>query len=280
MYPFHYYSHFPPFAHDDTVFVAMSFAPLYEQRYFQVIDPAIRDVGLTPRIVRAGTVSDSILTKILEDIGRARLIFADITSSTCAAPDVSFRNENVMYELGIAHGRRLPEEVIVFRSDSDYLSFDVRHVRVNSYDPDGSPEEARKRVADALQDAVKETDLRRSMAVRLAADALDYTAWAALTATNDSKRIGNELGITEWHQILPKVAASEEGYSATRRLLELGLLRTEYRTPKMPHRFGTPLNWQGRPLSEVMEHRLSSLGEAVLREIAKRFLEPTAHGHP
>jgi len=69
-----------------------------------------------------------------------------------------------MYEVGLAHALRLPEEVILFRSDSDPLLFDVANVRVNWYDPDGNPEEARRKVADIIIEALKEVDLKKNLA--------------------------------------------------------------------------------------------------------------------
>lgn len=276
MYPADYYGLFPPFAYDETVFVAMSFDERFTPRYDKVISAAIDDVGLKPTVVRVGKVSDSILTKILEGIGRSRLVFADISSMpTDSLSAIPFRNGNVMYELGIAHAIRLPCEVVTFRSDNDPLLFDVLNVRVNRYDPDRAPKEARGQVADAIRDALSETDLRKAATVRRATDALDYAALAALTSTPEAVVVGKRLGIAEWHHVLPAVARSQEGYGATRRLLELGLLKTEYKTAKLPRRSGAALDWQARPIGEVLQPRLTRLGEAVLMEVGRRFLSTT-----
>ena len=54
------------------------------------------------------------------------------------------RNDNVLYEVGLAHAARLPAEVVLFRSDRDQLMVDVVNIRVNSYDPDRDPGAARE----------------------------------------------------------------------------------------------------------------------------------------
>ena len=64
------------------------------------------------------------LTKVLNGVTDARLILCDISSVAKVAGN-PFRNGNVMYEVGIAHACRLPEEVLLFRSDRDDLLFDV-----------------------------------------------------------------------------------------------------------------------------------------------------------
>jgi hypothetical protein len=92
----------------------------------------------------------------------------------------SFRNANVMYEVGIAHATRLPEEVLLFRSDDDRLLFDGANVRVNKYAPDERPDEARSIITKSIIDTLKELDLRRSLAVRQTAETLDFPSWGYL----------------------------------------------------------------------------------------------------
>ena len=140
---------FPPFPREDKVFVAMSFAPEFQRRWDNVIAPAIQEVGLEPFRVDQRKISDSILTDITKSIANHRLIFGDISVMFVheeAERRLPVRNANVMYEVGLAHTARLPEEVILFRSDNEYLPFDVMNIRVNSYDPDKAQDEARAKV--------------------------------------------------------------------------------------------------------------------------------------
>jgi hypothetical protein len=160
MYPSHFFGLFPPFPREDNVFVAMSFASRFDQRWNEVIAPAIHrvlrnEVPLEPLRVDSRKVSDSILTEILDGISKSRLVLADITT-VGKLDGTPIRNGNVMYEVGIAHAVRLPEEVLLFRSDKDALLFDTSSVRVNEYQPETSPDEARDIVASAILDAFRE----------------------------------------------------------------------------------------------------------------------------
>ena len=103
----------------------------------------------------ARRISDSILTEILSGVGTSRLFLADVTTLE-RADERPIRNGNVMYEVGIAHAVRLPEEVLLFRSDSDSLLFDVANVRVNTYSPEERPDEARALVSDSIVAALGE----------------------------------------------------------------------------------------------------------------------------
>ncbi len=74
--------------------------------------------------------SDSILTEILDGIGRCRAFLADI-SLIGEIENTPIRNANVLYEVGLAHAVRLPQEVLLFRSDDRPLMFDMANIRVN-----------------------------------------------------------------------------------------------------------------------------------------------------
>jgi hypothetical protein len=173
MYPLNVFNLFPPFPRNNNVFVAMSFDKKFENRWENVIKPAINEVGLKPYRVDQKTISDSIITEIVSGIGNCRLFFADVTTLEHCG-DRAFRNENVLYEVGIAHSRRLPEEVILFRSDNDHLMFDLANIRVNPYDPDEKPEEAKNLVSKALESARNEIVLQKHLSVQQTVDSLTY----------------------------------------------------------------------------------------------------------
>src|SRR6266540_2222774 len=66
-----------------------------------------------------------VMSDILEAIGRAEIVLADLTGT----------NANVMYELGIAHTVKDPKKVIIITQDAlEDLPFDVRDLRVLPYD--------------------------------------------------------------------------------------------------------------------------------------------------
>ncbi len=119
----------------------MSFDPSFDARWPHVLAPAVRavlvnDRPLDPHRVDLRRVSDSILTEILDGIARCRVFLADLTSFG-EINGRAVRNANVMYEVGLAHAVRQPEEVLLFRSDDLDLLFDITNVRVHRYDPDG-----------------------------------------------------------------------------------------------------------------------------------------------
>ena len=180
MYPRQFYEIYPAFPNTLDVFVIMSFNDEYMPRWTNVIAPAIQNikkgnVSLNPFRVDSRTIGDSILTDILQGIRRSIAVFADITSMGKASGN-SYRNGNVMYELGIAHAVRLPEEVVIFRSDTDALLFDTSNIRINQYDPDTKPDEAIKKIIQALLNSLREVDLKRHMTVERISASLDVNS--------------------------------------------------------------------------------------------------------
>jgi hypothetical protein len=239
--PAQHFALFPPFPRDRTVFVAMSFRPEMESRWRTVIAPAVGDVSVggervEPVRVEARTESDAVLAEILRAIGRARLVFADL--STIAG----VRSANVMYEVGVAHATRLPEEVVLFRDDRDPLLFDVSNIKVHQYDPDRDPAAARAQVTSTLAAALREIDLRKGLAVQHALEALDRDSYDLLRVTSRSE------------QPLPSLS---RGTATIQRLLELGLLRTREQE-----------NHADPP--ELVRYHVTPLGQEVLRAAEQR----------
>ena len=222
MFPHTYFALFPPFPRENKVFVAMSFDDRFQSRWEKVIAPAIRNVvvneiSLEPHRVDARRIGDSILTEILGGITNDLLILADVTTLGYEG-NQPIRNGNVMYEIGLAHAVRLPEEVLLFRSDTDRLLFDVANVRINSYDPDGNVDEARDKIADSIIESLKEIDLKRSLAIKAAAQSLDFKAWRILSLA------AMKNGLQQFPNTLANAAAN----AAITRLLEVGALETGY----------------------------------------------------
>ena len=266
MYPAHFLALFPPFPREDKVFVAMSFDARFDSRWKGVIAPAIQSVQvngkrLEPHRVDTRTVSDSILTEILSGISASRLVLADIT--TIGLLDGRpVRNGNVMYELGIAQAVRLPEEVLIFRSDADTLLFDTSTIRVNTYAPDDSPEEARDKVSESILSALRELDLRKHLAVRKAADSLDYPSWWLLAESQSGTGVSHPQQRT-MGQVLGNAARA----AAIARLLEMGALRARYLclTPEL---FAST---DETPATDLLKYECTEFGHAVFREGAARM---------
>ena len=258
MYPAHYANLFPPFPRNNNVFVAMSFAREFESRWNNVIKPAIASVQfdgtpLEAHRVDVRVVADSILTEILEGITNARLVLADLTTLHILN-DVACRNANVMYEVGIAQALRLPEEVLLFRSDNDRLLFDLMNVRVNPYDPDKDVDAAKKKISDCISDALKEIDQRKSAFVRRAADALDGSCFDVLLLSQKDGTF-TQPGFKHIFREMRHVAAIG-------RLLDLGILRfdgfdinkkVEY--PEQPIEYGYQITPFGSAVFDLIVER-------------------------
>ena len=155
MHPHAFYSSLFSPEERNEIFVIMSFADEFDERWLNVIEPAIReDVGLTPNRVDDRQSGESIVHDILDGIANSRLVLADITSSRMVdrnGQDWPQRNANVMWEVGVAHVMRLPDEVLMIRSDSDESIFDLTQFRAFPYDPLRRAK-ARKFIADLVRD--------------------------------------------------------------------------------------------------------------------------------
>ena len=107
----------------DTCFVMMPFAPPHGDYYNKIYEPGIRKAGLTP--VRADADifgTGKIMDQIWEGINSARVLVAEMTT----------KNPNVFYELGLAHALKKP--VVLISSNEADVPFDLQHIRVIYYD--------------------------------------------------------------------------------------------------------------------------------------------------
>jgi nucleoside 2-deoxyribosyltransferase len=105
----------------DTVFVLMPFSrdmdPIYE-----LIRDAATEAGL--RAYRADSISaaGSIIDQIFESIAKSGLVVAELTG----------RNQNVMYELGLANA--MGKKTLLLSQHIEEVPFDLRVHRVLTYD--------------------------------------------------------------------------------------------------------------------------------------------------
>ena len=107
----------------DTCFVMMPYAAPHGAYYSKVYEPAIEKAGLTA--VRADTDlfgTGKIMDQIWAGINSAKLLVAELTT----------RNPNVYYELGLAHALEKP--VVLVSSNEKDVPFDLQHIRVIYYD--------------------------------------------------------------------------------------------------------------------------------------------------
>ncbi|VCU72614.1 hypothetical protein PIGHUM_04716 [Pigmentiphaga humi] len=107
----------------DSCFVMMPFAPPLGEYYSKIYKPAIEKAGL--RAVRADADifgTGKIIDQIWAGINAAKVLVAELTT----------RNPNVFYELGLAHA--LAKPVVLISSNEADVPFDLKHIRVIYYD--------------------------------------------------------------------------------------------------------------------------------------------------
>jgi hypothetical protein len=106
----------------DTCFVMMPFGQWFDAYYKELFIPAIKDAGM--EALRADELfsTGTVIEQIWEQIQKAKILLADLTG----------KNANVFYELGLAHAAHKP---VVFTSGNlEDVPFDLRHLRVVIYD--------------------------------------------------------------------------------------------------------------------------------------------------
>lgn len=108
---------------NDSCFVMQPFAPPLGDYYEKIYKPAIEKAGLKP--VRADADifhTGKIMDQVWDGINAAKVLVAELTS----------RNPNVFYELGLAHALKKP--VVLVSSREEDVPFDLQHIRVIYYD--------------------------------------------------------------------------------------------------------------------------------------------------
>ncbi|WP_186267516.1 hypothetical protein [Burkholderia gladioli] len=108
----------------DTSFVISPFGEPFDTYFTHIVKPALEDCGLYAirgdSLYRPSTIVDDIWQGIRE----AKVLIAELTD----------RNPNVFYELGLAHAISKP--VILISKSIEDVPFDLRSIRVLVYDKD------------------------------------------------------------------------------------------------------------------------------------------------
>jgi hypothetical protein len=126
----------------------MPFGEWFDRYYQDIYVPAIREAGFEP--IRADELfsTGSVVEQIWEQIQKASVLLADLTG----------RNANVFYELGLAHAARKP--VVFTAPQVEDVPFDLRHLRVIIYEvrePEWSTK-LRTSVTDYLKNSFKDPE--------------------------------------------------------------------------------------------------------------------------
>jgi hypothetical protein len=106
----------------EVCFVIMPFGGWLDDYYLEIYCPAVRSAGLEPHRADDLFRPSTIVNDIWDYTKKARLLVADLTG----------KNPNVFYELGLAHAIRKP--VILLAESMDDIPFDLRALRIIIYD--------------------------------------------------------------------------------------------------------------------------------------------------
>lgn len=109
---------------ESLVFILMPFTSDLTAIYNGIVKPVVESKGMISRRADDISSNNAVMQDIWRSICEARFIVADITG----------RNPNVMYELGIAH--TIGKEVILIHQigDDSRFPFDIAHMRVITYE--------------------------------------------------------------------------------------------------------------------------------------------------
>ena len=134
---------------NDSCFVMMPFSDPLGSYYSKIYEPAIKKTGLKP--VRADDdifTTGKIIDQIWKGIKGSRVLVAELTN----------RNPNVFYELGLAHA--LDKPVVLVASNDKDVPFDLNHIRVIYYDVNDPfwGEKLIEKIAENILSALKNPD--------------------------------------------------------------------------------------------------------------------------
>jgi hypothetical protein len=221
-----------------STFVAMPFGNRFSYRsgeiYEQIIKAAANHadhLNETPRRFAEPKRADSspgtarvITESILTDILYSHLFMADLT----------FENEGVLIETGIAMGLKPnPQIILITQGDFSELHFDIRNIHVISYNEvDAVPKIAQAMIAAAKSfeaDADRTID---SITRTLTPDAvIVLNRYGTFQKVNSAQSLW--LGVAE--EIFPGHRRAEERFEgATRELFSKRLAYTEYKAKAIP----------------------------------------------
>lgn len=130
----------------ETCFVMMPFGEWFDRYYQEIHMPAIKEAGFEPMRADELFHTGTVVEQIWEQIQKARILLADLSG----------KNANVFYELGLAHAARKP--VVFTAANIEDVPFDLRHLRVIVYDV-RDPEwgtKLRQSISDYLRNAAKD----------------------------------------------------------------------------------------------------------------------------
>jgi hypothetical protein len=148
MYPKSYFQESEHKIESGRCFVIMPFASQFDP-VFASIERALEGPEVNFTCIRTDELHGGghIIEDILENIAKAEIILADVTG----------RNANVFYELGIAHMVKDIEKVLILTQNIDEVPFDLQQFRFITYE---KTVEGLSTLETALDSTIKEISAR------------------------------------------------------------------------------------------------------------------------
>ena len=248
----------------DEVFVAMSFETEFTNVWKCAIEPAILEASssLKPNRIDATTLSGDTVLRILDGICHSRLVFVDISIQK-QGRWAGQRNGNVMYELGLAHAWRQASEVIMVRSDSEPISFDVQSMFVHTYNP-ADLSGARIKFCELIKSSLSEVAFTKSLKIRQAIQGLDHLALQFISLHSRMEYFWIADFPPKQSQDLPVLTLKQDLYNMTaiHRLLECGILATDVKIDSGEHRAAFHWTAFGKAVLQALGWPIASCGLA------------------
>ncbi|NMC16441.1 MAG: hypothetical protein GYA40_07380 [Chloroflexi bacterium] len=192
MYPREYFDTFWRNDIKEEVFVAMPFHDEFVAVWEKAIKPGIEENGkyhLKANRVDVTTLSGSILSSIFDGIAHSKIFLADI-STTDTGKWAGQRNGNVMYEVGLAHALRHSSEVILLKSDSAPINFDIMSILIHNYDKNNL-EQAKQEIGEKVIATINNVEITKTLNVEKAVASINPPAMTYLI--NYGKYVGFSL---------------------------------------------------------------------------------------
>ena len=172
-------------------FVLMPFRPALTKIYSEVIKPTVESCGMTCKRSDEIYSVNSIMSDVWSYIQKAEMIIAELTQ----------RNPNVLYELGLCH--TLWKKTIMIVQDIDDVPFDLRQFRCIVYE---NTQDGKQRLEMGLRHTIKA--IRKELHEH-EAFIVSYEEWEAATKgmfnEDVSKRISemqNQINSLEMERLL------------------------------------------------------------------------------
>ncbi|HEX8391799.1 MAG TPA: hypothetical protein VF665_05500 [Longimicrobium sp.] len=171
-----------------TCFVLMPFTDALTSVYEHGIKPAVEQMGMQCKRADELYTTQGILGDVWEAIQSAEIVIADLTG----------KNANVMYELGLCHA--LWKRVVLLSQNRDDIPFDLRQWRVIWYDFSFSgaarlKDDLHRAITALRQEQVTESEMIPLKSVRVPGHIVSHPAQSPYSPTSSSFPPKNE---SEW----------------------------------------------------------------------------------